>query len=88
MLPYFSAHRWLSSCRTINGSIPWTALSDYATRHPAFAEDFSFFEEVISGFDRVNEALSKMRRGTEDQPKPEKPKQQKPYDPKNRRRRR
>lgn len=59
MLPFFRAHAVLSTCRTVNGDIPWTAIDAYARRHPDF-DDFPFFEDVIYGFERIRGAISKM----------------------------
>jgi len=55
----FDAYRRLSTCRTANGDIPWTAVDAYARRHGI--EDFGFLEDAIDSFERVNRAISKMR---------------------------
>lgn len=59
MLPFFRAHVMLSTCRTVNGDIPWTAIDDYARRHPEF-DDFPFFEDVIYGFERIKATIVHM----------------------------
>ena len=58
MAAFGHAYDALSTCRTVNGQIPWTAVDAYARRYEI--EPFEHFEDVIYGCDRIQRAYQKM----------------------------
>lgn len=57
MAAVFHAYNAMSTCRTMNGDIPWTAVDAYARRYGV--EDFDFLVDCIYGFDRAAKARTK-----------------------------
>lgn len=64
MLAAFDAHNALSTCRNMNGDIPWTAIDAYARRYRI--GDFEKFEDIIYGIDRIDRAIEDMKKPTKD----------------------
>ncbi|MGI9500101.1 MAG: hypothetical protein ACR2P3_08685 [Geminicoccaceae bacterium] len=62
MAVYADAYARLSGCRSLDGHIPWTAADAYARRYGI--EPFAFFEDVIFGFERIEQARDRMRAGS------------------------
>ena len=53
------AYGRLTTCRTANGALPWTAVDAYAQRHGITGRAFRTFEDMIYGLEVAMQERSK-----------------------------